>query len=153
MVFFGGSYGPTSNTGPCPMQFVPGLYTRLACSFVVSSSSFCSPRVLCLSLPLCLSLSLSAATRDSRCLPTPGAQVSFAGDEHPVGTPTPLIFQFLLCDNEHPKPNLSYLVICIRIWRNYECMHIMPANFDLPFTAAARPPLASGWIEMVAGGN
>jgi hypothetical protein len=62
-----------------------------------------------------LSLSFSRAARPrlrAVCLwwrrprrrrrPTPGAE-SFAGDEHPPGTPTPSL-PFLLCETKHPNP-------------------------------------------------
>jgi hypothetical protein len=38
----------------------------------------------------------------------------FASDEHPTGTPV-LCPTLLMCETEHPNPNLSCLDICIRI--------------------------------------
>ena len=45
--------------------------------------------------------------RRRRPTPTPGAlDLTFAGDEHPLGTVTP--FPFLLCKTELPNPSYLY---------------------------------------------
>ena len=47
--------------------------------------------------------------RRLRRRPSPGAEAFvgiFAGDEHPPGIPTPSL-PFLLCETEHPNPNLN----------------------------------------------
>ena len=47
--------------------------------------------------------------RRLRRRPTPGSEAFvgiFTGDEHPPGIPTPSL-PFLLCETEHPNPNLN----------------------------------------------
>lgn len=47
----------------------------------------------------------------SRC---PGLRRALAGDEHPLGMSIPSL-PLVLRETEHPNPNSSYLVICVRI--------------------------------------
>ena len=61
--------------------------------------------------------------------PTRGSQVFvglFSGNEHQQGMPAPCI-PCLLCEAEHPKPNLSYSVFFLynRIWSNCKCIHVL----------------------------
>ena len=61
-----------------------------------------------------------------RCRRTPGAQ-PFAGDEHHQVRP-PLGLPFLLCETEHPNPNLLFVIGSGLITSVYAC--IMPTSFD-----------------------
>jgi hypothetical protein len=109
------------------------IQTRLACSHPLRSLLFSLSHTR--SHPPCIPLTLSAATGRqplSHYAWCPGIS---AGDEHLPGTPT---------DNEHPTPNLSYLVICIRIWSSYESMRILCLLASICPLPVPPAPLAHG---------